>query len=165
MHSISVHFLVAVLFITAPTVTTTNASASHEANLAFVEDVMNPRFQKRNNNKFHQEKSNGRGQGVSLGLTGGFKIPGFGPFGRGWGSDGITGSGYGAGYGSPTGGYSKGGVIRPIVVCKQRGPCDHKKVLCPVKCSTYSHSGKHHGADAGSGRCTIDCKMKCIAFC
>ncbi|KAI3971962.1 hypothetical protein MKX01_030163 [Papaver californicum] len=163
MHSISVHSLVAVLSITATTVTTTNASASHEANLAFMVDVMNPRFQKRNNNKFHQEKSNGGGQGVSFGLASGFKIP---DFGRGWGSDGVIGSGYGAGYGSPTGGYSKGGVIRTIVVCKQRGPCYHKKVICPAKCSTsYSHSGKHLGADAGSGRCTIDCKMKCIAFC
>ncbi|RZC80491.1 hypothetical protein C5167_043068 [Papaver somniferum] len=139
MHSISANFLVAVLFITATTVTTTSASANQEANLAFMED------------------------GVSIGLAGGFKIPGFG---RGWGSDGVIGSGYGAGYGSPTGGYSKGGVIRPIVVCKQRGPCFHKKVICPAKCSTsYGFSGKHHGADAGSGRCTVDCKLKCIAFC
>ncbi|KAI3900445.1 hypothetical protein MKW92_040579 [Papaver armeniacum] len=162
MHSISANFLVAVLFITATTVTTTTASANQEANPAFMEDVKNPRIQKRNN-KFHQEKSNGGGQGVSFGTAGDFEIPGFG---RGWGSDGVIGSGYGAGYGSPTGGYSKGGVIRPIVVCKQRGPCFHKKVICPAKCSTsYSHSGKHHGADAGSGRCTINCQLKCISFC
>ncbi|MCL7021626.1 hypothetical protein MKW94_002078 [Papaver nudicaule] len=119
-----------------------------------MEDVKNPRFQKRNNNKFPQEKGNGGGHGVLFGPAGGFEIP---AFGRGWGSDGAIGSG---------GGYSKGGVIRPIVVCKQRGPCYHKKVICPTKCSTSnSHSGKHHGVGAGSGSCTIDCKKKCIAFC
>ncbi|KAK9267514.1 hypothetical protein L1049_009942 [Liquidambar formosana] len=70
------------------------------------------------------------------------------------------------GYGGPGGGYAKGGVIRPTVVCKDKGPCYKKKVTCPAKCFTsYSGSGKNYGGGGGGGGCTIDCKKKCTAYC
>ncbi|KAJ4975871.1 hypothetical protein NE237_000977 [Protea cynaroides] len=116
--------------------------------------------------------SNGGGAGAGGGNTGGvggffgpgggFGIPGFS---NGWNNGGI-GGGYGAGYGGPGGGYSKGGVIRPTVVCKEHGPCYKKKLTCPTKCFTsYSHSGKNYGSGGGGGGCTIDCKKKCTAYC
>nr|POE76418.1 hypothetical protein CFP56_19865 [Quercus suber] len=88
---------------------------------------------------------------------GGFNIPGFG--------NGV-GGGYGGGFGGPNGGYSKGGIIRPTVVCKDKGPCYNKKLTCPAKCFTsYSNSGKGYGGGGGGGGCTMDCKNKCIAYC
>ncbi|MCU5803820.1 hypothetical protein J4G24_19705, partial [Clostridioides difficile] len=95
------------------------------------------------------------GNGYDAGMDGffgpGSGIPGFG--------NGIVGGGYGAGYGGPNGGYSRGGVIRPSVVCKERGPCYMKKLTCPKKCFTsYSRSGKGYGGGGGGGGCTMDCK-------
>ncbi|PWA66718.1 glycine-rich protein [Artemisia annua] len=75
---------------------------------------------------------------VSVGNPG-FDIPGFG---SNWPGNGI-GGGYGSGYGGPKGGHSKSGVVRPSVVCKEKGPCYKKKLTCPAKCFTaYSGSGK-----------------------
>ncbi|KAI4371070.1 hypothetical protein MLD38_019344 [Melastoma candidum] len=92
-------------------------------------------------------------------------IPGF--EGQPWsGFGGMGGGGYGFGFGGPSGGYSKGGVIRPTVVCKQKGPCYKKKLTCPAKCFTsYSRSGKGYGAGGGGGGCTMDCEKKCVAYC
>ncbi|KAK8514006.1 hypothetical protein V6N13_062914 [Hibiscus sabdariffa] len=106
------------------------------------------------------------GQNNNNGGIGGLFGPGPGGFGiPGWGN-GIIGGGYGAGVGGPNGGYSKGGVIRPTVVCKEKGPCFNKKLTCPAKCfSSYSRSGKGYGAGGGGGGCTMDCKKKCIAYC
>ncbi|KAG8385567.1 hypothetical protein BUALT_Bualt03G0058600 [Buddleja alternifolia] len=104
------------------------------------------------------------GMGGFFGPGGGFNIPGFGP-GPGWGNGGL-GGGYGSGYGGPNGGSSKGGIIRPTVVCKEKGPCYMKKLTCPAKCFTsYHRSGKGYGGGGGGGGCTMDCKKKCIAYC
>ncbi|EEF40908.1 5'-3' exoribonuclease 2 [Ricinus communis] len=98
------------------------------------------------------------GMGGFFGPGSGFGIPGYG--------NGIIGGGYGAGFGGPNGGYSKGGIIRPTVVCKEKGPCYKKKLTCPAKCFTsYSRSGKGYGGGGGGGGCTMDCKKKCIAYC
>lgn len=87
------------------------------------------------------------------GNGGGFSIPGIG-------------SGWGAGYGGPAGGYARGGVVRPSVVCSDRGPCYKKKLICPAKCfSSYSRSGKGFGGGGGGGGCVIDCKKRCAAYC
>ncbi|KAJ9129002.1 hypothetical protein P3X46_034235 [Hevea brasiliensis] len=105
---------------------------------------------------------NDAGIGGFFGPGSGFGIPGLG---KGWGN-GVVGGGYGAGFGGPNGGYSKGGIISPTAVCKERGPCYRKKLTCPAKCFTsYSQSGKGYGAGGGGGGCTIDCKKKCIAYC
>ncbi|KAJ9136219.1 hypothetical protein P3X46_033318 [Hevea brasiliensis] len=105
---------------------------------------------------------NDAGIGGFFGPGSGFGIPGLG---KGRGNE-IMGGGYGAGFGGPNGGFSKGGIIRPTVVCKERGPCYKKKLTCPAKCfTTYSRSGKGYGAGGGSGSCTMDCKKKCIAYC
>ncbi|XP_050221146.1 glycine-rich protein 2-like [Mercurialis annua] len=113
-----------------------------------------------NNPKNKGGNGNDAGGGIGGGYFGpgsGFGIPGFG--------NGIPG-GYGAGYGGPNGGYSKGGVIRPSLVCKDKGPCYKKKLTCPAKCFTsYSRSGKGYGGGGGGGGCTMDCKKKCIAYC
>ncbi|RDX62061.1 hypothetical protein CR513_59645, partial [Mucuna pruriens] len=110
------------------------------------------------NNKKQGEANNGG----FFGPGGGFTIPGFG---NGFGN-GIIGGGYGSGFGSPNGGSSKGGIIRPTVVCKDRGPCYQKKLTCPAKCfSSFTRSGKGYGAGGGGGGCTIDCKKKCVAYC
>ncbi|KAL8192509.1 hypothetical protein R6Q57_027694 [Mikania cordata] len=94
------------------------------------------------------------------GSGGGFNIPKFGN----WPGAGV-GGGYGAGYGGPKGGHSKSGVIRPTMVCKDKGPCYKKKLTCPAKCFTaYSRSGKGYGGGGGGGGCTMDCK-KCVAYC
>ena len=113
-------------------------------------------------------KGGGGGTGSDAGMGGffgpgsGFGVPGFG---NGIGN-GIVGGGYGSGYGGPNGGHSKGGIIRPSVVCKQKGPCYMKKLTCPAKCFTsYSRSGKGYGSGGGGGGCTMDCKKKCIAYC
>lgn len=109
-------------------------------------------------NPKHKAGGNDAGIGGFFGPGSGFGMPGFG--------NGIIGGGYGAGYGGPNGGYSKGGIIRPTVVCKERGPCYKKKLTCPAKCFTsYSRSGKGFGAGGGGGGCTMDCKKKCIAYC
>ncbi|XP_075496311.1 uncharacterized protein LOC142533433 [Primulina tabacum] len=98
------------------------------------------------------------GMGGIFGPGGGFNIPGFPP--------GFAGGGYGGGFGGPKGGYAKGGVIRPTVVCKDKGPCYKKKLTCPTKCFTsYSHAGKGYGGGGGGGGCTIDCKHNCVAYC
>lgn len=100
------------------------------------------------------------GYGGYFGPGGGVNIPGFGNVGGG------GGYGYGAGYGGPKGGYARGGVVRPTVVCKEKGPCYKKKLTCPAKCfSSYSRSGKGYGYGGGGGGCTIDCTKKCIAYC
>ncbi|MQL83708.1 hypothetical protein Taro_016204 [Colocasia esculenta] len=106
----------------------------------------------------------GGGYGIP-GWGGGGGIPGFpgGPGGGGWGN---MGGGWGAGYGGPGGGYARGGIVRGSVVCKDRGPCYGKKLICPAKCFTsYSRSGKNYGYGGGGGGCTIDCRKKCIAYC
>ncbi|GJR73971.1 hypothetical protein Tco_0086336 [Tanacetum coccineum] len=73
--------------------------------------------------------------------------------------------GYGSGYGGPKGGHSKSGVVRPSVVCKEKGPCYKKKLTCPAKCFTaYSGSGKGYGGGGGGGGCAMDCK-KCVTSC
>ncbi|KAG6778690.1 hypothetical protein POTOM_015033 [Populus tomentosa] len=84
-------------------------------------------------NQNNRAGGNDGGMGGFFGPGPGFGIPGFD---KGWGN---MGGGYGAGYGGPKGGYSKGGVVRPSVVCKERGPCYKKKLTCPAKCFT-SHS-------------------------
>ncbi|XP_014517764.1 glycine-rich protein 5 [Vigna radiata var. radiata] len=116
-----------------------------------------------NNNNNNQGGAFGgaAGPGGFFGPGGGFSIPGFGSgFGNG------IGGGYGSGYGGPNGGSSKGGIIKPTVVCKDRGPCFQKKVTCPAKCfSSFSRSGKGYGGGGGGGGCTIDCKKKCTAYC
>ncbi|CBI25026.3 unnamed protein product, partial [Vitis vinifera] len=67
---------------------------------------------------------------------------------------------------SPSGGYAKGGTIRPTRVCKEKGPYYQKKLTCPAKCFTYySRSGKNYGASGGGDGCTIDCRKKCTAYC
>ncbi|CAI9773209.1 unnamed protein product [Fraxinus pennsylvanica] len=68
---------------------------------------------KSNSNKKGSGKDGGMGE--FFGPGGGFNIPGFG---SGWGNG--IGGGYGAGYGGPNGGYSKGGIIRSSVVCKEK---------------------------------------------
>ncbi|XP_041994358.1 cold shock protein 2-like [Salvia splendens] len=86
----------------------------------------------------------------------GFGIPGYGNYG----------GGYGGGYGGPSGGGSTHGVVRPSVVCSEKGPCYKKKLTCPAKCfSSYGGSGKGYGYGGGGGGCTIDCKKKCTASC
>lgn len=115
-----------------------------------------------------QKKEGEVGGSDNYGGMGGYYGPGSGfipGFGKGF-ADGIVGGGYGSGYGGPNGGYSKGGVIRPSVVCKEKGPCFQKKVTCPSKCfSSFSRSGKGYGGGGGGGGCTIDCKKKCTAYC
>ncbi|CAI9760196.1 unnamed protein product [Fraxinus pennsylvanica] len=109
----------------------------------------------------NNNKKAGGNDGGFFGPGGGFNIPGFG---NGWGNG--VGGGYGAGYGGPNGGYSKGGIIRSSVVCKEKGPCYKKKLTCPAKCfSSYHRSGKGYGSGGGGGGCTIDCKKKCTAYC
>ncbi|XP_062087324.1 glycine-rich cell wall structural protein 2-like [Humulus lupulus] len=121
----------------------------------------------------NQNNNKGGGGGGGGGNTG--NIPGgfFGPgpafnipgFGNGYGS-GIIGGGYGSGFGGPSGGRSRNGVVRPTVVCKDKGPCYQKKLTCPAKCFTsYSRSGKGYGGGGGGGGCTMDCKKKCVAYC
>ncbi|XWS15687.1 hypothetical protein CRYUN_Cryun34aG0023200 [Craigia yunnanensis] len=113
----------------------------------------------------NQNNNNNKGGGNNGGI-GGFFGPGPG-FEKGWGN-GIIGGGYGAGFGGPNGGYSKGGVIRPTIVCKEKGPCYNKKLTCPAKCFTsFSRSGNGYGSGGGGGGggCTMDCKKKCVAYC
>ncbi|XP_038996999.1 cold shock domain-containing protein 4-like [Hibiscus syriacus] len=98
------------------------------------------------------------GNGGFFGITPVFGLPGF--------ENGIVGGGYGAGFGGPKGGYSKGSIIKPTVVCKEKGPCYNKKLTCPAKCfSYYSRSGKGYGGGGGGGGCITDCKKKCRAYC
>ncbi|KAH7568974.1 hypothetical protein JRO89_XS06G0082900 [Xanthoceras sorbifolium] len=114
----------------------------------------------------NQNSNKGGGAGAGAGGAGGFFGPGSGFGGIPGFGNGIVGGGYGSGYGGPNGGYSKGGVVRPTVVCKQKGPCYMKKLTCPAKCFTsYSRSGKGYGGGGGGGGCTMDCKKKCIAYC
>lgn len=97
---------------------------------------------------------NDNGGGFGFGPGGGFNIPGFG------------GGGYGGGFGGPKGGYAKGGIIRPTVVCKDKGPCLGKILRCPAKCfKSFSRAGKGYGYGGGGGGCTMDCKKKCVAYC
>lgn len=112
-------------------------------------------------NKNNNKNQGNNGVGDFFGPGGGFNIPGFGNgFGNG------IGGGYGSGYGGPNGGRSKNGVIKPTVVCKDKGPCYQKKLTCPAKCfSSFSRSGKGYGGGGGGGGCTIDCKKKCSAYC
>ncbi|CAK7350676.1 unnamed protein product [Dovyalis caffra] len=111
-------------------------------------------------NPTNQNNKAGGHDGGFFGSGSGFGMPGFD---KGWGN---IGGGYGAGFGGPKGGYSKGGVVRGSVVCKERGPCYKKKLTCPAKCfSSYSRSGKGYGGGGGGGGCTIDCNKKCVAYC
>nr|XP_043621818.1 glycine-rich RNA-binding protein 1-like [Erigeron canadensis] len=113
---------------------------------------------KSTNKKGGQDNGNGF---FGPGSGGGFNIPGFG---NNWPGNGV-GGGYGSGYGGPKGGHSKSGVVKPSVVCKDKGPCYKKKLTCPSKCFTaYSRSGKGYGGGGGGGGCTMDCK-KCVAYC
>ncbi|KAL4563160.1 hypothetical protein LXL04_027195 [Taraxacum kok-saghyz] len=113
---------------------------------------------KSNNKKGGQDGGSGF---FPPGTGSGFDIPGLG---NNWPGNGV-GGGYGSGYGSPKGGHSKNGVVRPTVVCKDKGPCYKKKLTCPAKCFTsYSGSGKGYGGGGGGGGCTMDCK-KCVAYC
>nr|GMC88009.1 glycine-rich cell wall structural protein-like [Ipomoea batatas] len=99
---------------------------------------------------------------------GGFGAPYFGS-GTGFGVPGFGsgfGGGYGSGYGGPAGGYARGGVVRPTVVCKDKGPCYGKKLRCPAKCfKSFAKGGKGYGYGGGGGGCTVDCKKKCSAYC
>ncbi|THU61876.1 hypothetical protein C4D60_Mb07t27870 [Musa balbisiana] len=95
----------------------------------------------------------GADPGGFFGPGGGFNVPGFG-------------GGWGAGFGGPSGGHARGGVVRPSVVCSDKGPCYKKRVTCPAKCfSSFSRSGKGYGGGGGGGGCTIDCKKRCVAYC
>ncbi|XP_062212044.1 glycine-rich cell wall structural protein-like [Phragmites australis] len=106
----------------------------------------------------------GAGGGGAIPTIPGFNIPGTGGSGFGNGIPGL-GCGWGGGYGGPGGGYSRGGVVAPTVVCSDKGPCYRKRVTCPMKCfSSYSGAGKGYGG-GGGGSCTIDCKVKCTAYC
>ncbi|XP_057764529.1 glycine-rich cell wall structural protein [Salvia miltiorrhiza] len=106
-----------------------------------------------------QDPSSKDQAGGFMGPGSGFGIPGIPGYGGGYG-------GYGGGYGGPTGGRSTHGVVRPTVVCSDKGPCYKKKLTCPAKCfSSYGGSGKGYGYGGGGGGCTIDCKKKCTAFC
>ncbi|XVF27706.1 hypothetical protein REPUB_Repub14bG0131500 [Reevesia pubescens] len=142
-------FILAVLLITA------SLSAAARPDDSF--EPLSSAYQK------HKKGSKPSNQnGGFFGPGPGFGIPGFE---KGWG-DGILGGGYGAGFGGPNGGYSKGGVVRPTVVCKEKGPCYNKKLTCPAKCFTsFSHSGNGYGNGGGGGGCTMDCKKKCVAYC
>ncbi|XP_059439189.1 glycine-rich RNA-binding protein 1-like [Corylus avellana] len=114
-------------------------------------------------NKNDKGGGNDGGMGGFFGPGGGFGIPGLG---KGWGGGNGMGGGYGLGVGGPNGGYAKGGVTRPTVVCNEKGPCYNKKLTCPAKCFTsYSHAGKGYGGGGGGGGCTMDCKKKCTAYC
>lgn len=95
-------------------------------------------------------------------------IPGFSEgdeipeFGKGW-NDG--GGGYGGGYSSPSGGKHWSGTHRESTVCKHKGHCHKKRLICPAKCyRAWSKSGKHSGGGGGGGGCVLDCK-KCVAYC
>ncbi|KAL1215940.1 hypothetical protein V5N11_028936 [Cardamine amara subsp. amara] len=58
-----------------------------------------------------------------------------------------------------------GGIMRPTVVCKEKGHCHNKKLTCPAKCFWFGgRSGKGYGGGGGGGGCTMDCK-KCVAYC
>lgn len=117
-----------------------------------------------NNNKDGVGGGNDYGGSFGFGPGGGFSIPGFDNNIIGGG--GNYAGGYGGGYGGPNGGHSTNGVIRPTVVCKDRGPCYQKKVTCPARCFTsFSRSGKGYSGGGGGGGCTIDCKKKCTAYC
>lgn len=103
------------------------------------------------------------GGGGAIPTIPGFSIPGMGGFGNG--IPGMAG-GWGGGYGGPGGGYARGGVVAPTVTCYDKGPCYRKKVTCPKKCfSSYSGAGKGYGGGGGGGSCTVDCKVKCTAYC
>nr|DAD23005.1 TPA_asm: hypothetical protein HUJ06_024468 [Nelumbo nucifera] len=145
-------FLLAVFLATA----TLSAAVRPESGGTLHAELTNARG-KGNANNHKGGGGNNNGMGGFFGPGGGFGIPGFGN---------GNGGGYGAGFGGPGGGYSKGGIIRPTVVCNDRGPCYKKKLTCPAKCFTsYSHSGKNYGSGGGGGGCTIDCKKKCVAYC
>lgn len=106
--------------------------------------------------------------------SGGSNFPGSGNYGypgnippayRGIIGGGGSG-GWGGGYGGPSGGSGTGGVVRPVVTCKVKGPCYGKKLRCPSKCFTsWSRSGKGYGGGGGGGGCSMDCKKKCTASC
>ncbi|KAJ7946921.1 Glycine-rich protein [Quillaja saponaria] len=134
--------------------------ATRPASTGFFTPELKQSNGKNNNNKGNGGNNEG-GAGGFFGPGGGFGIPGFdNGFGNG------IGGGYGFGDGGPNGGYSKGGVIRSTVVCKEKGPCYQKKLTCPAKCFTsFSRSGKGYGSGGGGGGCTMDCKKKCIAYC
>lgn len=102
------------------------------------------------------------GPGAASPTFPGFGIPGMG----GFGIPGMGAGGWGGGYGGPGGGYARGGVVAPTVTCSEKGPCYRKKVTCPKKCfSSYSGAGKGYGGGGGGGSCTVDCKVKCTAYC
>lgn len=108
-----------------------------------------------------------KGTGSNHGNNGGGPFGGiFGP-GGGFNIPGLGGGGvYGGGFGGPKGGFGKSGVIRSNVVCKEKGPCLGKKLICPAKCyKSYSSAGKGYGFGGAAGGCTMDCKKKCVAYC
>ncbi|KAK8575273.1 hypothetical protein V6N13_033487 [Hibiscus sabdariffa] len=144
-------FILAILLI--------SASLSAATGPDFFEPLSSSQQNQNKGSKTSDQNNNNGGIGGLFGPgPAGFGIPGWG--------NGIIGGGYGAGVGGPSGGYSKGGVIRPTVVCKVKGPCFNKKLACPAKCFTsFSRSGKGYGSGGGGGGCTMDCKKKCIAYC
>ncbi|KAL8112969.1 hypothetical protein AgCh_020330 [Apium graveolens] len=110
--------------------------------------------------------SSGSSTGSGGTFPGGYGFPGnLPPAFRGIIGNGGSG-GWGGGYGGPSGGSGSGGVIRPVVTCKIKGPCYGKKLRCPAKCFTsWSRSGKGYGGGGGGGGCSMDCKKKCTTSC
>lgn len=111
-------------------------------------------------------KPGSSGAGGSFPGGGGYGFPGnLPPAFRGIIGSGGSG-GWGGGYGGPSGGSGSGGVVRPVVTCKIKGPCYGKKLRCPAKCFTsWSRSGKGYGVGGGGGGCNMDCKKKCTTSC
>ncbi|CAH2047877.1 unnamed protein product [Thlaspi arvense] len=77
----------------------------------------------------------------------------------------LPGSGPGGSYAVTSGEYRKGSVVRPSLVCKEKGHCYKKKLTCPAKCFTsFNISGSGFGGGGGGGGCSFDCK-KCEVNC
>ncbi|GLT77900.1 hypothetical protein SLA2020_494550 [Shorea laevis] len=150
MKSISSFFLLAILLLTSPLCLATRPESS---------GVFFSAEHRQNNrgSKYSNQNNKGGGNPDEFNIPE-FTIPG-------WGNDG-QGGGYGYGVGGPNGGQGSGGIIQPSVVCKDSGPCLHKKVTCPAKCfSSYNRAGKGWGMGGGGGGCTVDCKKNCKAYC
>ncbi|KAL1215941.1 hypothetical protein V5N11_028937 [Cardamine amara subsp. amara] len=94
-----------------------------------------------------------------------FGPPASGMLGLGEGNGGSYSGGYSVAVPKPPKYWSR--IVRPTVVCKEKGHCYNKKLTCPAKCfKLFSRSGKGYGGgDGGGGGCTMDCKEKCMAYC
>ncbi|CAL9237941.1 unnamed protein product [Arabidopsis halleri] len=109
---------------------------------------------KKNSKGNYNKNDKGYGSGGYPGLTTepatGFILPGSGP---------------GGSYSELSGENNKGRVVRPTVVCKEKGHCYKKELTCPAKCfKSSSRNVKVYIGSGGGGGCTIDCK-KCVAYC